>query len=76
VTDGESVRESLARYHAHTGEFPPRLSALGSHLPGQLTLPPGKLHYQRTAKGGYVLDFGDWLVTHRASETEPFFAVK
>jgi hypothetical protein len=75
IDQGEAVRESLGRYHARTGEYPRRLSDLGSHIPGGMTLAPGRLHYRVVAKG-YVLEFGDWLVTHRASESEPFLAVQ
>ena len=75
VREGEPVRTLLARHRSRTGQFPQSLSDLESRLPGRLTLPPGYLHYRRTPQG-YALGFRDWLVEHRATESEPFLAFK
>ena len=75
VREGETAREKLAIYRGRTGRFPETLAELDTHLPGNLTLPPDILHYRRTPQG-YRLIFQDWLVRHRASESEPFLATK
>ncbi len=76
VHDGESVRTALAAYHSRTGTYPESLSELRVHLPGQLLLPPrNTLSYTRTARG-YTLVFSDWLVSHTATDAQPFMAIK
>ena len=75
VSNGERVRQQLAEHHQKYGNFPTHLRALKSNLPCQLALPPQLLQYSQTTTG-YFLWFGDWLVTHHATESEPLMAHK
>lgn len=75
VEKGEDVRAQLSEYHKKENQFPERLGQLeGSRLCGRV-LRPTVLEYERT-KNGYVLSFKDWLVEHKATESEPFMAHK
>lgn len=75
VDKGEEVRARLGEYHKKTNLFPERLGQLdGFSLCGR-TLRPTILEYKRTGDG-YVLSFKDWLVEHRATESEQFMAHK
>ena len=76
VDDGEAVRAALAEYQKANRVFPTSLEDLPlEHLPGGLWLRPSLLHYERDGDG-YSLEFSDWLVEHRASESEGFTADK
>lgn len=75
VDHGERVRDYLADYKRHSGDFPESLAQLGRGLPCQLVLPPQLLRYERTDTG-YTLTFRDWLVSHIATESQPFTAIK
>jgi len=75
VDNGEQAREELAKFHAIHGRYPSDLAELCVKLPGQLILPPNTLNYARTPTG-YKMYFGDWLVTHEATESDSFFAHK
>ncbi|GJJ04168.1 hypothetical protein RugamoR64_47060 [Duganella rhizosphaerae] len=75
VVHGEEVRVLLTQYRAAHGRYPARLSELHARLPGELFFPPHVLHYELTASG-YRLGFGDWLVSHEATESDAFMAHK
>jgi hypothetical protein len=71
----EEVRVQLTEYRQNNNRYPDRLSELeGFKLCGRISRPT-MLDYART-DGGYVLSFRDWLVEHRATESEPFMAHK
>lgn len=75
VEKGEEVRVQLSEYEKKNGQFPARLGQLkGVQMSGRI-FRPTVLEYERTTNG-YVLSFRDWLVEHRASESEPFMAHK
>ena len=75
VKKGEDVRVLLSEYNKKANQYPERLDQLESTIPcGRITR-PNLLKYERT-KSGYVLAFGDWLVEHTATESEPFMAHK
>lgn len=68
---GEAIRQALADHKARTGSYPDQLSQLPGPLPGGRILRPSLLEYQRTATG-YQISFRDWLVSHSATEAQPF----
>lgn len=75
VERGDEVRVQLSEYRQKNGQFPDRLSLLeGDGLCGCITRST-LLKYERTTDG-YILIFKDWLVTHTATESDPFFAHK
>lgn len=75
VEQGESVRVALANHKARRGVYPATLGELDMRLPGRLLLPPHLLRYAPTP-AGYRLEFSDFLVSHAATESEPFAAHK
>ncbi len=76
VANGKSVRAALADYQVKNGTFPLHLDRLElAGLPGDRLLRASLLIYRRTPEG-YELSFSDWLVTHRATETDAFTAWK
>jgi len=75
VEKGEEVRAQLREYHQKEGQFPERLSQLKGFQLCDRILRPTLLEYEKT-KSGYVLSFHDWLVEHKATESEPFMAHK
>jgi hypothetical protein len=76
IDRGETVRAALSDYHRQHGRYPDELAELGmSDLPGNLLLRGNILRYRSTGTG-YRLEFGDWLVTHEATESSPFAAHK
>jgi hypothetical protein len=76
VARGESVRVSLAQFRTKHGRYPKDLDRLALRdLPGQRWLRGTLLAYQPTP-AGYDLRYSDWLVTHRATETDAFAARK
>ena len=75
VVRGESVRSELSAFRRAHGAFPATLGELPEAPPCKRVVLPSALHYKR-ALGGYELEFGDWLVVHRASESVPFQASK
>lgn len=75
IENGEEVRAQLSEYHKRENQFPERLGQLkGFKLCGRI-LRPTLLEYEKT-RNGYVLSFRDWLVEHKATESEPFMAHK
>lgn len=75
VEKSEEVRAKLSEYQKKEGRFPERLGQLkGIKLCGRI-LRPTLLEYEKT-KNGYVLSYQDWLVEHRATESEPFMTRK
>jgi len=75
VEKGEVVRTQLATYRSREGHFPDRLNQLDEFDLGGRILRATVLEYERTEMG-YTLSFRDWLVEHRATESEPFAAHK
>ncbi len=75
VAECEAVRDRLDQYRATSGAYPESLAELGPPLPGARILRGPLLDYSRRG-AGYVLEFGDWMVTHTASDSEPCFARK
>lgn len=76
IARGEMIRVSLARFRTEHGGFPDDLDQLGLRdLPGERWLRGYLLAYRRTPDG-YELGFSDWLVAHRATESEAFVARK
>ncbi|RFP19045.1 MULTISPECIES: hypothetical protein [unclassified Duganella] len=75
VGHGEEARVALAKHHASHGRYPASLSELDESLPCKVILPPGVLHYELTSTG-YHMWFGDKLVSHDATEGQPFIAHK
>ena len=75
VANAESVRPLLRDYKRRHGEFPGSLSKLGAALPCQRLLRGTLLAYEPSGDG-YDLYFGDWLVTHSASDSHGFGARK
>ena len=75
VAKGEEVRAQLSEYSKKEGQFPERLGQLeGFKLCGRI-LRPTLLEYEKT-KNGYALSFRDWLVEHKATESDSFMAHK
>ena len=75
VAQCEALRGRLDEYRSTKGAYPDSLADLGSPLPGGRMLRGSLLEYSRRGTG-YVFEFGDWLVTHRATDSEPCFAQK
>jgi len=75
VDRGEDIRALLREYHEETGEYPVNLDRLKTSIPCYQITRPSVLVYEKNAVG-YKLSFGDWLVTHTATESEPFIAHK
>ena len=75
VEKGEEVRAQLSEYHQKVGQFPECLSQLKRFKLCGRILRPTVLVYEKT-KNGYALSFHDWLVEHKATESEPFMAHK
>jgi len=76
VAVGETVRDRLAEYRSTHGFFPGELSELPGKLPCQRPLRGTLLEYAPRGRDSYGLHFGDWLVTHEATEKDPFMARK
>jgi hypothetical protein len=76
LVGGESVRERLDEYKVRHGFYPKALSELPGRIPCQRTLRGSLLEYSLHGKDGYKLRFGDWLVTHEATDKDAFLAVK
>lgn len=76
VQRGEELRTSLAQYHARTAQYPQSLDALPrSSARCERWLRGSIIQYEPT-QAGYQLSFSDWLVSHEATEAEPFMAHK
>jgi hypothetical protein len=75
IASGESVRQVLADHRRQHGSFPQLLSQLDYPLPGQRFF-RGSLFNYRCIDNDYEISFRDWLVSHRATATEPFIAHK
>lgn len=72
---GEEVRSALAEFRAHAGGYPRSLDEIPRRLPCRRVLRGSLLKYELTGSG-YALSFGDWLVSHSATESEGFMAHK
>jgi hypothetical protein len=76
VQKGEPVRAALGAYYSEKGRYPEGLTSLQMEdLPGDRLLRGNILQYT-SAGEGYELFFGDWLVSHTATESSPFTAQK
>lgn len=76
VHDSERVRQALAEHRMKTGRYPVQLDELPSSVAlCERPLRGSLLHYRRTTSG-YEIWFSDWLVTHSATESEPFMGHK
>ena len=75
VSRGEAVRAALATHRARHGSFPVQLSELAEPAPCRRAMLTSLLHYSMTPET-YELWFGDWLVSHRATDSHPFEATK
>jgi hypothetical protein len=76
VHRGETVRVALAEFFDEHGNYPDNLGSLQvPDLPGGRLLRGQVLGY-RTMDDGYELFFGDWLVSHYATESSAFTAHK
>ena len=76
VENGETVRAALGEYYDENGRYPENLKSLKMvDLPGSRLLRGSILRYT-VAGEGYELFFGDWLVSHAATESYPFTAHK
>ena len=71
----EEVRVLLREYHQIHAVYPESLTQLQSPIPCARMSRATILTYDRTGNG-YTLEFGDWLVQHTASDTNPFIAHK
>jgi hypothetical protein len=71
----ETVRARISEYRAENGSYPDSLASLQGPLPGRRILRPSILAYSRTQEG-YELEFHDWLVEMKATESEPFAVIK
>ena len=77
VQRGEMVREQLESHRLRHGEYPASLGELDPTVAcGARVLRGSLLTYRREGTEGYILTFGDWLVTHWASESSAFEAQK
>lgn len=76
IDRGEEVRMLLKEYKKNHGQYPAHLAELQMRrLPGRLLLHPDLLHYFPNPHG-YELEFSDWLVVHRATQSQRFEALK
>ena len=75
VSEGEQVRVALASHRARHGSFPVLLKELAEPTLCRRVMLPSLMRYSMTP-GGYELRFGDWLVSHRATDSRPFEAEK
>lgn len=71
VARGEEVRSALAEFRSRTGRYPQSLDEIPHQLACRRMLRGSILKYEMT-KSGYHLRFGDWLVSHSATESEGF----
>ncbi len=76
VQRGEELRVSLAQHYARTAQYPRSLHDLPqSSTRCERWLRGSILRYEST-QAGYPLSFSDWLVSHEATDAEPFMAHK
>jgi len=75
VEKSEEVRALLGNYHKREGRFPERLGQLKGFSLCERIIRPTVLDYKKT-ENRYLLSFKDWLVEHKATESEPFMAHK
>lgn len=69
------IQSALEEYRCARGTYPYRLSELNRDLPGQVTLPPQILRYERTT-GGYRLSIADSWMLYTGDQSEEFHAHK
>ncbi|GMV19908.1 MAG: hypothetical protein AMXMBFR56_81320 [Polyangiaceae bacterium] len=75
VSNGETVRQSLASHRSRHGRFPNSLADLGAPVPCSRFLRGSLLTYNTTG-ATYDLYFGDHLTTHHATDAHGFAAHK
>ena len=75
VLHGDDVRVLLESYKVRNGHYPTELQEIGATLPCKLFLRGNLLKYSKTASG-YEMSFSDYLVTHQATDSQPFMAIK
>jgi hypothetical protein len=75
VARGEEVRVQLTEYRNRHNRYPEHLGQLEGFALCERITRPTILDYQKT-RDGYELSFGDWLVEHKATESETFIAHK
>lgn len=75
VARGEEVRARLNEYEKKHGQYPERISQLEVAAPCSRIVRASILEYEKK-NDAYVLSFKDWLVEHKATESESFMAQK
>lgn len=75
LRSGEEIRSRLQTFRDRNGAFPEHLEQIPGAMPCPLIARATLLRYERSGSG-YSLRFGDWLVEHRATESESFMAYK
>ena len=76
VQRGEELRAALAQYRARAAQYPQSLDALPRSSTRCERLLRGTILRYEPTQTGYRLSFSDWLVSHEATEAEPFMARK
>jgi hypothetical protein len=75
LRNGEEIRSRLQMFRDRNGAYPERLEQISGAMPCPLIARATLLSYERSGSG-YTLRFGDWLVEHKATESESFMAHK
>jgi hypothetical protein len=75
VVSGELMRVVLLDYRSRHGVFPEELDELDDSPVRKRLLRGSVMDYRRT-ESGYELSFGDWMISHHATESLPFHATK
>jgi hypothetical protein len=76
VQRGEDLRNALAQHYGRAAHYPQSLDELPPSTPRcERPLKGSILRYELT-DAGYRLSFSDWLVSHEATEAQPFMAHK
>jgi hypothetical protein len=76
VQRGEELRNPLAQHHARTAQYPQILDELPRSTPRCRRLLKGSILRYDRSEAGYRLSFSDWLVSHEATDVQPFIAHK
>lgn len=75
LNNGEEIRSRLQTFRDQNGVYPERIEQLPGAVPCPLIVRATLLRYERSGDG-YALRFGDWLVEHKATDSESFMAHK
>jgi len=75
VAQGENLREQLTIYHQQNQQYPEHLNQINGFNACKRMMQPTILMYQKTTLG-YQISFDDGHVLHRATESQPFEALK